>query len=163
MAWSGDVIGLDAVIKNLNLGIAQIKGGTTKGLILSLALIRNDTETTSPLTPVDLGNLRASWFVVTTKGISVGRGEKQFKGPKAGEMLSEHQSTVMECQAITKEKALTRIMAIGGYSANYAVYVHENIGAVNWKRAGSGPKWLEWAFKRNTDKILLIIADNAKV
>ena len=44
-----------------------------------------------------------------------------------------------------------------GFSANYAIYVHENMNQVKWKRPGSGPKFLEAALKRNTFKILMII------
>ena len=52
----------------------------------------------------------------------------------------------------------TRVKSIFfGFSANYAAYVHENLTATNWKRAGSGPKFFEAAIKRNTFKILLII------
>ncbi|MCK5019475.1 MAG: hypothetical protein KAS32_20620 [Candidatus Peribacteraceae bacterium] len=52
----------------------------------------------------------------------------------------------------------TRIKSVFfGFSANYAIYVHENLTAINWKRPGSGPKFLEAAIKRNTFKILLII------
>jgi hypothetical protein len=53
-----------------------------------------------------------------------------------------------------------------GYSANYAVHVHEgprgNLGA-NFKRPGAGVKWFEAAFNRNAKKILRVIAANARV
>jgi len=61
-----------------------------------------------------------------------------------------------------------------GFNANYAAFVHENIGAdftsprvrygpgkgrkrIYTPRPGAGPKFLEAALKRNTYKILLII------
>ena len=54
-----------------------------------------------------------------------------------------------------------------GFSANYAIYVHERVqgspwgdnvvGDINWNRPGSGPKFLEASMKRNVFKILLII------
>ena len=59
---------------------------------------------------------------------------------------------------------------IFGFSANYAIYVHENIDAdftstrIRYKpkrvytpRKGAGPKFLEAALKRNTATILQII------
>lgn len=49
-----------------------------------------------------------------------------------------------------------------GFTANYAWYVHENVGA-NFKRPGAGAKFFEAALKRNTDKILEIIRREAKV
>jgi hypothetical protein len=57
---------------------------------------------------------------------------------------------------------------ICGFSANYAVYVHEMLASmtgnpINWTRPGSGPKFFQSALRRNTDKILEIIRENAKV
>ena len=49
-----------------------------------------------------------------------------------------------------------------GFTANYAWYVHENVGA-NFKRPGAGAKFFEAALKRNTDKILEIIRREARV
>jgi hypothetical protein len=56
-----------------------------------------------------------------------------------------------------------------GFSANYAMYVHERVegapwgdgvvGDINWNEPGSGPKFLEAAIKRNIDKILIIMGE----
>lgn len=45
-----------------------------------------------------------------------------------------------------------------GYSSNYAMWVHEMIGAVNWTRPGSGAKWLEKSINRNHNELIQIIA-----
>lgn len=48
-----------------------------------------------------------------------------------------------------------------GFTADYAVYVHE----MDWKkgkRPGSGPKFFESALKRNKERILAIIAEEAR-
>lgn len=56
-----------------------------------------------------------------------------------------------------------------GYSANYALYVHELLdqdvakGQVNWTRSGSGAKWFEYAIKRNLPRIREIIFRNTKL
>ena len=51
-----------------------------------------------------------------------------------------------------------------GFSQNYAVYVHEMIGAnVKWKRPGSGPKFFQAAFRRNKDRILEVIREEAQI
>ena len=51
-----------------------------------------------------------------------------------------------------------------GFSANYAVFVHENMEpTVKWNRPGSGPKFFEAALNRNTTEIIKIIRDNAHV
>ena len=57
---------------------------------------------------------------------------------------------------------------ICGFSANYAVFVHEMLSSktdnpINWSRPGSGPKFFQSALRRNQDKILQIIWENARV
>lgn len=52
---------------------------------------------------------------------------------------------------------------IFGYSANYALYVHEMIGPINWSRPNSGAKWFEYAIKRNADRVLALIARRSKI
>lgn len=49
-----------------------------------------------------------------------------------------------------------------GFSANYAVFVHENMEA-NFKRPGSGPKFFEKALQRNHSKILAILKNNTQI
>lgn len=49
-----------------------------------------------------------------------------------------------------------------GYSAGYALWVHEMVDAKHWSRDGSGPKWLERSINRNHDTLLQIIADGIK-
>ena len=128
--------GFDKVEANLNKEIQKIKSRSAKGMLLSAALIRTDMDKTPPLIPIDLNNLRASWFV-------------------------------------TKFKMLKGIGLIIGFSANYALLVHERmegapwgdgvVGDVNWKRPGSGPKFFEASFKRNAGKVLTIIQQNARI
>jgi len=66
-----------------------------------------------------------------------------------------------------------------GFNANYAVYVHEMVGAdftsPRWRsrpggkqywytpREGAGAKFFEAALKRNGDKIIKIIQETAKI
>jgi hypothetical protein len=139
-------------------------------LILSAALIRRSTETTPPLTPVDLGNLRASWFVATPKGaIAVNEAgipkTGAFKGPRKEKLASGHSATISEAQAIVSSYRKKFVIMIG-YTANYALYVHEgpggNMGA-RFQRPGAGVKWFEAAVKRNAQAIVKIIQDNAQV
>ena len=55
-----------------------------------------------------------------------------------------------------KEKVLTI-----GFNANYAAFVHEMTyakrGKIKWNRKGSGPKFFEYALKRNFKKFMHII------
>jgi len=51
-----------------------------------------------------------------------------------------------------------------GFSADYALYVHEMLDPdINWTRANSGPKFFEYAVKRNRETILKIIRDHVKI
>jgi len=153
--------GLDLVVARLNTEIKQIEGATNKGLIMAAAHVRRDMEKTQPLTPVDLGNLRASWFVASASGLAAGTGLKQFKGPKAAELAAKHSSNTAQARS-DLPRSKTKIGIIMGYTANYAWYVHEMIGK-KFKKAGSGPKWFEAALGRNKKKILQIIGDNVKI
>lgn len=170
MADSAMVQGFDEVIKNLNIEILAIKNRTTGGLIKAAALVRNETETGEARTPVDLGNLRASWFVVTAKSVPVGRGVAKFNGPKVTRLLVDHVSTIQEAQATVRAAGIENIFIIAGYSAHYAVYVHEMVGAT-FKRKGKGKskgknatyKWLQRAFVKHKDDIIQIIQDNARI
>ena len=119
--------GLDKVIHNLNKEIRGIKNRSMKGLLKAAIMLRYDMDTTPPLIPVDLGNLRSSWFI----------------------------------------RPLPTMWLFGpalqiGFSAFYAWYVHEMVGA-NFKRPGSGAKFFEAALKRNQERILEIIRKEAEV
>lgn len=120
------ISGFTKVTANLNRQIKKIKGFSMKGLLEGSILIRRDMDVTPPLVPIDLGNLRASWFV------------SSFFFPRGP-------SVVM------------------GFSANYAIYLHEDLTRKNYKRPGSGPKFLEEAVKRNTSEILAIVAKTTHI
>jgi hypothetical protein len=168
------VRGLEEVTNNLNKQIIEITQRTMSGLIKAAAHVRRSTENTAPVTPVDLGNLRASWFVVTSNSIPVGK-SPTFIGYQAIKLSGEHSMTVAEAQEIIVAKTTGRIkFLMMGYSVNYALFVHEMIGAdfkrvkkVKDKKTGknrllsSGPKWLETALKRETPRIIQIIKENA--
>jgi len=155
----------DVVLSNLNREIKKIEGNSLRGLILVSAFIRNETEHKPPLTPVDLGNLRSSWFTVTAEGRGKeDRHNKPFVGPKRGVYTSEHQSTIEECRGLVigNEKSKKGKYLMMGYSVNYALYVHEMQGA-RFKRHGANAKWFQTAVMRNRDKILEIVRENAKI
>jgi hypothetical protein len=54
-----------------------------------------------------------------------------------------------------------------GFSANYAVFVHEMVDKsnkkINWTRKKSGPKFFEYAIKRNVGLIYKTIVDNVQI
>jgi len=185
------VRGLENVMRNLNIKINQIQGRTMKGLIRAVTIIRRDMDKTSPLIPVDIGNLRASFFVVTSDGktpiggtptFKESRGNRKYKGDIA-KLQSVHSSTVSEMQAKVSALGSKGPFVAFGFGAYYAIYVHEMTGvsgvssralghmksvsgrgqsSIGWTRPGSGPKFLENAIDRNEGMVLYTIAKEVK-
>ena len=157
--------GMNAVMANLNREILAIKGRSMKGLIEAVIIMRRDMESTSPLIPVDIGNLRASWFVVTSMGGLTDGAAPNFKGDRAGELRENHGRVIGEVKALVS--AVKEPVLIMGFSANYAVFVHEMVGGeggkIDWSRPGSGAKFFEEALDRNKGLMLQIIRDNAYI
>ena len=167
------VKGLTQVLTRLNQEIGKIEGASQEGLIRAADLIHKETEKGAFRVPIDLGNLRHSFFTVTASAkIGKGGGKSRtpegrtamFVGPKAGEIASGH--TNMLTEMMGKAKALSTMskgpFLIMGYSANYAMWVHEMMGA-KFQRRGAGPKWFENAIKSKQGEILEIIKRNAKI
>ena len=157
------LVGFKEVIRKLNVEINQLPEKSIKGMIKAAALIRYETEHTPPKTPVDLGNLRASWFVVTAKSNPVGS-SPTFVGKDASQFGMDHGKAITEQQGIARvQSAKGSEVLIMGYSANYAGFVHEMIGDIEWTREDSGAKWLEEQIKMNEDRILELIATEVKI
>jgi hypothetical protein len=159
--------GFDEVMKNLNAEIMQIKGRTITGLVKAAADIRRDMDKTPPLIPVKTGNLRLSWFVVTAKGLKSDK--PAFKlletAKKTALLIESYNAAVAEAQGIVQASTKEMPFIVIGFGANYAMPVHEMIGGdINWSRKGmAGPKFFESSVKRNKDKVLKTIAENAQI
>lgn len=167
--------GLAQVMANINAEVIKIKNRTNKGLILSAALVRNSTEKKPPLTPVDTGNLRASWFTVTAaqnvadplnkSGQFKVTGERSsITKERLAKLKTDHPQVKAQAKAeLAKLGAGKKLIGIMmGYTAFYAVYVHEAVDKV-FHRPGSGPKWLEVHLWNNKANILEIIRQNVDV
>jgi hypothetical protein len=167
------IIGLNEVLRNLNEALMGVKGRTAKGLVLAAAHMRDQTEHVPPKTPEDLGNLVASWYVVSTEGVAPDAENRsgEFKGDrkrgiKVSELRAAHNAAIGAAKAGVDAVKKRGPAVIMGYSANYALFVHEMIYAhqdVKWTREGSGPRWFEIAYKNNRDKLIQIVRDNAKI
>jgi hypothetical protein len=129
--------GLDRVLSNLKKETDKIPGKTLKGLIRAAIIVRRDMEQTEPKIPVDTGNLRSSYFLVTSNGDAL-------DGQNPG---------------IPKQAVPGPYVALG-FSANYAVKVHEAVN-IKFKRPGSGAKFLESALDRNAKTIIDLIKQEA--
>lgn len=157
--------GLDDVLKNLNKEIKNIEGNTLKGLIRAAIVIRRDMEVTAPRIPIDLGNLRASFYTIARNGTTGSEAPGEFKGSDSGKLGSGHSESVAKGYA-ELERYTNGPSIMMGFSTSYAWYVHENMMANFAKpgrRAGAGPKFFEAALKRNKEKILSIIKEEATI
>lgn len=152
--------GVDKLIKNLNKEFKNLSGDKAqRAFIRIVILLRRDMEKTTPTTPIDLGNLRASWYTVTTRNVT-GEGAIFNGETESAEMSADHAGAIARAKSLTK--VYKHPVLVMGYSANYAAWVHEMVDA-NFSRPGSGAKWFEEALKRNQDKILKIMAEELEV
>lgn len=155
--------GMAEVQANLNKELGRIKSGSIDGLIKAAAFIRYETEHTTPLTPRDLGNLVSSWFVTTASRTPEGKGA-EFKGPRKAELSVGHISAMTEAQGIARSKTNAfKKFLIMGYSANYAGFIHEMLGATHFHRPGSDIKWLEIHLRNNIKKMVEIVRTTIKI
>ena len=139
---------------NVNIKRAQTAGYTAsmKALVESAIIIQNDMDKKSPVVPVRHRNLQSSFFI-TTREVSPVKGK-----PK--EDPGGHSATVQAVKADISAKAIPMLGM--GFTANYATFVHEMQGDINWKRQGSGAKFFEIALNRNEGLVKQILATNMK-
>lgn len=158
------------VIGRLQKEIDKMKNTSSEGVVKAANLIREETEKTSPTTPVDYGNLRASWFVVSWKGVApdpMGYSGHFKKNVKKNIPVSTfktwHTEAINEARVIVGTN-IKHAMVMFGYSANYALWVHEMMD-VNFttREPLAGPKWFQNAVYNNSDKILRTIKENVRI
>lgn len=150
--------GVKEVMRNLNNAIQEIEGASMEGLIRAAIIIRRDMEDTPPKIPVDYGNLRAGCFIVTARGAEPQLGS--FQGPEAGKRSAEYNQVTSMARSIL---SMEQQPSVGiGFSANYAVFVHENLQA-SFKRRGAGPRFFQTALERNYNTILDTVRKHAKI
>lgn len=142
--------GLDAAMNKLYTIIESIEERTYTGLNEIPKMIYTEMETRPPLIPVDVGNLKESYFAVNSKNhvimgrnphfrsfrtgaIQRGRSSKigQFRGATGGilkmeRLRQDHAAAIFKCGS--KAKSIGKSMGptiVFGFSAFYALYVHE--------------------------------------
>jgi hypothetical protein len=160
IAWQG----LPNVIRNLNRKINQIKGNSLLGLIRGASFIKKSMDSTPPLIPIDTGNMRRSWFIITNnEGIRAGRNpiftEGKYKDRNVSRLQSDHARALSSAGSMVKGKEPA--IAVG-FSAYYTMYVHENVGA-HFQRPGAGAKFFEAAIKNSTRQILNMVRLEARI
>lgn len=167
--------GLDEVLENLRDEIEKIEGRTVKGLLSAALLIKGKSQR---IVPVDTSNLKAGAYVIWgggKAGVKQSSGTVSFKGEKGDEALSEYSSVLAERKA--KQSIQTDPFAEIGYTAKYALRVHEDLSASHAKKGNvklfgknvkalvqvGQAKYLEQPLIQNKQRILDIIAKHAKV
>ena len=171
------VTGLDEVIAETNRAVMEVENRTMSGLIRAVAMLRKDMDKVMPKIPVDTGNLRASWFVITSRGGIPSGSSPRFQKArtvktKSGEMVEEsvdieklvkgHVQTLMEAKSIMDTVPIYQEAIAFGFGAYYALYVHEMMNA-KFKRRGAGPKYFQAAIRRNAVKMLALIIKEARM
>jgi len=155
----GDGIkGIQQVMDNIGKEYIKIKSKSIDALTTCAEIIHHDVEHIPPITPADTGNLRASFYATTIKTTS--KQIKSFTGDEAGKRKSERNTDIACAKAIVS-KSKDPILILG-FSANYALKVHENYG-LNFKRPNSGAGFLVSSLKNNENRLIQILQQQIKV
>jgi len=157
----------DQVARRLNRAIKKIENKSQEGLNEAARVIMWGTEQTPPLNPEDTGNLIDSRFVVGGDG-EVLMGKSPLFMPKPGrdpaQMMARH-NTILSTNRATAQ-AMQRPVTILGYTAHYAIIVHEDTdmgnrnktdakgGTVGFTREGSGNFFFRNSIQRNRKEII---------
>lgn len=150
MAGFLQVRGVAAAVDQLNREAGKVKGLTRKAIIKCALEIKRDAVIRAP---IDTGNLRSSAFCAWGSG---SQSSGAFQGDKAADLQSGHTALVNKANA-----SLSSLLpeAIVGFTANYALYVHEDGQRRNWK----GVKFLERAITENIPLLRAILRDTIKI
>lgn len=167
----GDFDGVDEVLHNLNREIERIEGKTLSGILKAALFVRGEAQKNCPK---DLGNLINSAYVVASDGEKDDNAtfkSTEEKKRNLEQLESDHAEAISESRRTQNERTPS---ADVGFSANYAVYVHEmnkryvvghrdtETGVVK-RSLRKGWKFLERALLENRDRILRIIANEARI
>lgn len=158
------VVGLEKVLQALAKQIREIPERNNKGIIKGGFVILRAAQQKCP---VQYGNLKASGFLVWPTG-NVGaspawkNGATKKNGMQVqvdtGRMNQDHASAMSFLRDRVKEETKNKGVGIG-FSAYYALYVHENIEASH--RVGEA-RFLQNAVKEQSARVLKIIASEAR-
>lgn len=148
--------GLSNVLRNLNKEIDAIQLHTKEGLTEASLVVKYDSVKG---TPIDMGNLRGSAFILVT-GEEPDNKMPTFNGDESAKMSSDHSLAIGEGRAIVN-KYKWRLTGIVGYTAFYALFVHEMPAHYNFNQGSN--KFLQKALLKNKDRILRILIKWAKI
>jgi len=152
--WGMRTIGLNKVLKRLAASTVAYNELTRAGLIRAGFWILRESN---KIVPVDTGNLRSSGFVIWDKmGVKGAIGNPTgdtFRGKNGSKLSKEHGRKVsVEKAKLAHILGGTRVEV--GYTAYYALYVHENPTAKH--KQGKSYKFLEKAVARKGEIMKVI-------
>lgn len=171
-------VGLEKVLQNLSKEIKNIKGRTRKGMIKAGLLILRGAQNR---VPVRFANLKASGFLVwassqnnkapswndgSQESITINLAKKTAtstrSAPKVdvGQLARQHEEAIEGLRQEVRDKSEQLGVGIG-FSAFYALYVHENEEMQHPN--GGEAKFLEREVDAQRDRILSVIAKEAKI
>jgi len=99
---------------------------------------------------------------VTIGGLQLAAAKIRYDMDKTPPLIPVHTGNLKSSWFVSSYKTLKGPGIVMGFSANYAAWVHEMVGA-HFRKEGAGAKFFEAALKRNEKAILEIIKDNAKI
>jgi hypothetical protein len=153
MAVQVELIGGKHIIQNLKKEVKSVISNSKKGLIQVGLLIK---ASSMRKTPIDLGNLRASHYVVWGGGVDTDGSFVSTGNSKEDSRLAPDHQTII---ALGKSQA-GMFGVLVGVSAYYAIYVHEDLQA---NHTVGQAKFLESAIGEYAPNALKIIKSKAKI
>jgi hypothetical protein len=148
--------GYDQVMRNLNKEIGKIRKHTKAGLWEAGLVIKGNSV---KRTPIDMGNLRSSCFVMVTDW-QPDTQNGNFSGDDASRMANDHSRSKSEMKQVV-EGANYSYSAVVAYSAHYAYWVHE-MGEANWSAPGVESQFLIKAVQETKPRVLRTLAKHAR-
>lgn len=176
------IVGMEKVLKNLNRVSRRVEGRTKSGLVQGGLLIFRDAK---KMAPRDLGNLWNSGYVVWHKpALTAEEFAKQldklpFTGIQKARLTAEREQIMLEDMAKAIRAATHHeFIVVIGFTANYAIYVHEDLEASHpAKRRTAGmteeeigkiknigeAKFLQKSLEQNAGRVIQILVDRARI
>lgn len=116
------VVGMEKVLNTINKKLpAKQTKNLKQGMIALGFKVQRDSQ---KMTPIDLGNLKASAFTMWTRGRAPS--PKEFKGKDASQVAADTMSAIAKVGADVNNTLPIKPEVAVAYGAAYAIFVHEN-------------------------------------
>jgi len=99
---------------------------------------------------------------VTVSGLQLAAAKIRVDMDKTEPLIPVDKGNLRASWFVSSFRTLKGPGVVMGFSANYAAWVHEMVGA-HFRKKGAGAKFFEASIKRNEKAVLEIIRNNAKI